>query len=353
MRNERDLSLPTQLLFKNLELIQANNLLVIGAFEVEALLALKSVAKKITLFNFDYAKHQELIRDSGSSENMQFGAWYKPVEKHDGVVVYLPKSEHLIRMVFSMVSDVTEKGGNVYVVGQKTEGIKSQGPTIEEFIGNIKSSESARHSTLYQATMQKPPQGKILSEWAQEFAFDLNGQSYKAVSLPGVFSYGRLDEGTRILLDNAQVDDGVKVLDWGCGSGVIGLVLKKTLPNLSVDMVDSNALAVEAAKMTMSRNNLSSDRIWVSDVFSEVSDTYDLIISNPPFHSGVKTKYSMVEDFIEQARQRLKPQGKLVLVANSFLRYKPLISQSFGHCKIIAESPAYKVYEAVNLTKEK
>lgn len=344
-------SLSTQLLVRDIEILQGNNILVIGAPDAEAIKQMKLQLSEavITLLNFEYNLHIKLKAELGSAEGILFGSWHLPDKRHDSVVVYLPKSEPLINMVLSMVNVITAPGGNVYIVGQKNAGIKSQTKTIERYIGNVEFSDYARHSLLYQAVMARPSlNDNHLWKWAAEYTYELNNESLKIITLPGVFSYGKLDEGTRMLIEGLTVKENSKVLDWGCGCGIIGLVAKKIQTSSKVDMVDSNALALEATKMTMTINGLPTERIWASDVFSDVKDKYDLILSNPPFHSGIETDYDTVEKFISETKAHLHPKGRQRIVANAFLKYRPLIKKAFGNCEIVAENNAYKIYEAVN-----
>ncbi len=349
MRN--DPTLPTQLLVRDIELIKGHNILVIGAPDGRIAEEIKKQLPQavVTMFNFEFNEYQRLLSESGISKHVDFGAWYIPKKIHDAVILYLPKSEALIEMVFNMITTCITSNANVYVVGQKNEGIKSQKETIEKYIGPIGYSDSARHSTIYQASFaQSKTERDTLSKWFGTYEFELKGQTYAAASLPGVFSHGKLDDGTKLLLENLSIQTDSQVLDWGCGSGVIGLVIQKLQPTAQVDMVDSNALALEASRKTMEMHELPFENIWATDVFSEVKGSYDLIISNPPFHSGVGTDYSMVEKFIAEAKTHLNKKGKLLVVANSFLRYKPLIEESFGNCEVLAENKAYKMYQASN-----
>ena len=167
------------------------------------------------------------------------------------------------------------------------------------------------------------------------------------ISLPGVFAYGRLDEGTRLLLATLSDPMPARVLDVGCGTGVIGAVIQKGRPQTRVDMVDVDALALEATRRTLLANGLpvSDERIRPSNIFSAVEGRYDLIVSNPPFHAGVKTDDQMVAAFFAQAAQHLNPGGTLRIVANRFLKYRPLIERQLGACRVVRENRSYCVYE--------
>ena len=76
--------------------------------------------------------------------------------------------------------------------------------------------------------------------------------------------------------------DNINILDIGCGSGVIGLTLKKEFPTSKVDLIDISKEALEVAKENAKLLNLDVNFIE-SDLFENINKKYDIIISNPPY----------------------------------------------------------------------
>ncbi|MCR3766373.1 class I SAM-dependent methyltransferase, partial [Pseudomonas aeruginosa] len=70
------------------------------------------------------------------------------------------------------------------------------------------------------------------------------------------------------------------------------------------------------------------------------------IVSNPPFHQGVHTDYQASERLLQRAAEHLAAGGELRLVANSFLKYPPLIERHLGPCRTLAEGDGFRVYTA-------
>ena len=131
-------------------------------------------------------------------------------------------------------------------------------------------------------------------------------------------------------------------MDFGCGAGVLSCYLLKQHPELSLDMVDINAYALASAELTLAKNDLKAN-VFASDVFSKVDKQYDVLISNPPFHSGQKTNYEAAETFINQSANYLKKKGRLSIVANKFLRYEPLLISTYKQFEEIAADNKFKV----------
>lgn len=138
----------------------------------------------------------------------------------------------------------------------------------------------------------------------------------------GVFCKDYLDYGTRVLLESIPTDKiKGKALDVGCGYGVIGIVLAKVL-NINVDMVDVNRRALHLAKMNIKENGISNVNVFESNVYDNVKDKYDVIITNPPIRAGKKIVY----DIIFGAFEHLNKDGILLFVIRKDQGAKSLIS---------------------------
>jgi 16S rRNA (guanine1207-N2)-methyltransferase len=116
-------------------------------------------------------------------------------------------------------------------------------------------------------------------------------------------------------------------------------------PHLTVDAVDVQSQAVACTQWTLERAGINGS-VWPSDGFASVQKQYPLIVTNPPFHDGMRTDPTMAESFIRDAARHLSPGGELRLVANSFLPYMDVISRYIGHCEILSENNRFRVYRA-------
>lgn len=166
------------------------------------------------------------------------------------------------------------------------------------------------------------------------------------VSLPGVFSHGRLDEGSALLLEETAPLPAGKALDFGCGAGVLSVVLARRNPDSRFELVDIDALALHCARETLQRNGIEA-QVYPSNGLSDVHGRYAAVVSNPPFHTGVRHDTSIAERFFSGISRNLLPGGELRIVANGFLRYPPLIESHIGACRVLRENSRFKVYTAV------
>jgi len=300
--------------------------------------------------NFDFRSqrfHRKKFLETGlDPSRVGFGEWHDPqAPLHDSVIVFLPKGRDLIEYVLRMAAQSIVAGGFVYLVGGNNEGIRSARGVFSEIVGDVVWSEAARHSVVFAARATSGPQRVSPQDFLEDSEFELEGSRISIRTLPGVFSRGRLDDGTKFLLEKLPALTG-RILDFGCGCGIIGAAIKRRSPESVVELLDSSALAVRSAELTFETNAIVDAKIFASDGFSEVEGQFDAIISNPPFHRGVGTDYQVVEQMIRSAKNYLNPGGNLFIVANRFLKYKQVLDANFQSSEVLAENNAYRVYQA-------
>ena len=127
----------------------------------------------------------------------------------------------------------------------------------------------------------------------------------------GVFSKDRVDFGTNVLLNALpDIEDNKKVLDVGCGYGVIGIAIAKSNKKIMVEMVDVNERAVDLAKENINLNKVDNVKVYLSNLYEKVEGTFDYIISNPPIRAGKE----IVHGVAACGYEHLKVGGKIYLV---------------------------------------
>lgn len=137
----------------------------------------------------------------------------------------------------------------------------------------------------------------------------INDVKLKFVTDNGVFSKKGLDFGTRTLLESLKDIKG-DVLDFGCGYGPIGIYVKKKY-ECNVHMIDINERSLNLAKKNAELNNVSVN-IYKSNIYENVNDKFDFIITNPPIRVGKEILYSILFG----AYDYLKEDGKMYIVIN-------------------------------------
>lgn len=263
-----------------------------------------------------------------------------PTRKFANAVLFLPKSKELTAYLLQALAASIEIGGKLYLVGEKKAGIERAAKQLASY-GKVSKLDSARHCQLWQVPITTAIAPASLDDYQQSYKVD----NLTITSYAGVFSHGRLDVGSKLLsqhLNNLPIG---KILDFGCGAGVIGSLLKQRYPQATVYLQDVDAFAIASSKQTLANNKLEAITI-TGDGIHAAPKELQAIISNPPFHQGVKTNYHTTEQLLQHAVDHLVKGGELRLVANSFLKYQPIIEQAFGNCQVLAEANGFKIYRA-------
>ena len=182
------------------------------------------------------------------------------------------------------------------------------------------------------------PRGK------RAFAVTLRGHRFRLVSEAGVFSRSRVDRGTRLLIEALEIGPEDRVLDLGCGYGVVGLVAARLAPRGHVTLVDVNARAVALASENLRANGISNAVTMQSDGYQAVAgEHFHVIALNPPIRAG----RVVVHRLVEQAPDHLYRGGRFHLVARTrqgALRLREKMAKTFGNIEEIAKGGGYRVF---------
>jgi len=176
----------------------------------------------------------------------------------------------------------------------------------------------------------------------------INGITMSFITLPSLFSPAALDAGTRAMLSRAEFRPGDKVLDLGCGWGVVGVYAAKLVGAKNVTMSDVDPAAVELARENARINGVPEIQIIQSDGFAGIDGAgYALILSNPPYHAD----FAVAKGFIEKGFNRLALGGKMMMVTKRREWYKNKFIAVFGGVKV-EEIDGYFVFTAERRAKD-
>jgi len=293
-----------------------------------------------------------------------------PAETYRTVVISLPKGRKLARRWLVEAWGALQFNGELYLAGANTEGIQSVMQDAKSLFGNatvLAYRKGCRMGRMVKQIYPRDAPGRIQSvnvpgkepAWATEngiargswfeFTATVCGVKKSLRSLPGVFSYDRVDEGTALLIQQITPEWvlGKRLLDFGCGYGLIGIMAAR-FGAVWVDMVDVDLSAVAAAQENLVLNQILNAQARPSDVLDAITtERYDLIVSNPPFHAGKQVDYAMAQTFISHSRFILNTGGRLVIVANRFIRYDRLMKDVFGNVAVLVETGKFHLLESV------
>jgi 16S rRNA (guanine1207-N2)-methyltransferase len=156
--------------------------------------------------------------------------------------------------------------------------------------------------------------------------------SLRFVSRPGVFSYGRFDNGARALVETMEIAPGDRILDIGCGCGTNGIwAAKRSGPEGFTAFVDRNVRAVALAEMNARANGVPSFLAVASAQVQGVQPGFDVALANPPYYAQL----NIAQLFIERSRELLRPGRRLYLVTKQPDQVGPMIAESFGQTEVV------------------
>ncbi|HID4048135.1 16S rRNA methyltransferase [Pluralibacter gergoviae] len=287
-----------------------------------------------------YHHWQALSRQMGDRVRFSLIADAADVADCDTLIYYWPKNKPEAQYQLNNILSLMPIGTDVFVVGENRSGVRSAEQMLAEY-APLSKVDSARRCGLYHGRLEKQPTFNADGYWSE---YQLDGLTIK--TLPGVFSRDGLDVGSQLLLSTLTPHTKGKVLDVGCGAGVLSAVLASHSPKVRLSLCDVGASAVEASRATLAANGFEGE-VFASNVFSDVTGRFDMIISNPPFHDGVQTSLEAAQQLIRGAVKHLNSGGELRIVANAFLPYPQVLDDTFGFHEVIAQTGRFKVYKTV------
>jgi 16S rRNA (guanine1207-N2)-methyltransferase len=283
------------------------------------------------------------------------GAAALPDIAADVVAIRMPHEKLALLQLLHDAFAMLKVGGHCYLAGATNEGAKTAARTIAQIFGGtatvaVESGHRILRATKLSETIADADAhtGPYLDAAAfHEQTLELRGDLYTFFSRPGVFSWDHLDEATAILAEHMDVRPTDRVLDLGCGYGVLGIVAGRIAGEHPVTMVDVDSEAVRSAVRSAEAAGLRGARVIGSDAASAVlEESFDLVVTNPPFHVGKATDLSVPIQFIADAFAVLAPGGRLNLVANRTLPYEGAIKFLFGNVATVHDGRRFKVLAA-------
>lgn len=271
------------------------------------------------------------------------------------VAIRMPQERLALLQLLHDAFTLLQVGGHCYLAGATNEGAKTASRTVARLFGNVATVAVESGHRLLRATKlagtiadADAPASPYLDAAAfHEQTQELRGGPYIFSSRPGVFSWDHLDEATALLVEHMEVRADDRVLDLGCGYGVLGVVAGRIAREHPVTMLDVDSEAVRSAARSAESAGLGTARVVGSDAASAVlQESFDLVVTNPPFHVGKTTDLSVPIQFIADAFAVLGPGGRLNLVANRTLPYEGAIRYLFGNVVTVHDGRRFKVLSA-------
>ncbi|MEY9989263.1 23S rRNA (guanine1835-N2)-methyltransferase [Streptomyces sp. V4I8] len=275
-----------------------------------------------------------------------------PPERVDVLLVRVPKSLALLEDQLLRLAPAVHEETVVVGTGMVKEIHTSTLQLFERILGPTRTSLAEKKARLIFCTPRSSVE-RPANPWP--YTYDLpdgigtvSGRT--VVNHAGVFCADRLDIGTRFFLGHLPGSRGAqRVVDLGCGNGVVGTAMALANPAAEVLFVDESFQAVASAEATYKANGVPGHAEFrVGDGLAGVpAGSVDLVLNNPPFHSHQATTDATAWRMFTGARRALRPGGELWVIGNRHLGYHVKLRRLFGNSQLVASDPKFVVLKAV------
>ncbi|GGQ72837.1 ribosomal RNA large subunit methyltransferase G [Streptomyces flaveolus] len=275
-----------------------------------------------------------------------------PPGRIDVLLVRVPKSLALLEDQLLRLAPAVHEGTVVVGTGMVKEIHTSTLALFERIIGPTRTSLAEKKARLVFSTPD-PARARPANPWPLSYPLPegigaLSGRT--VVNHAGVFCADRLDIGTRLFLQHLPDGRGARrVVDLGCGNGVVGTAVALADPDAEVLFTDESFQAVASAEATYKANGVPGQAEFrVGDGLAGVPDgSVDLVLNNPPFHSHQATTDATAWRMFTGAKRVLRPGGELWVVGNRHLGYHVKLRRLFGNSHLVASDRKFVVLKAV------
>ncbi|RSN98772.1 50S rRNA methyltransferase [Streptomyces sp. WAC 05379] len=275
-----------------------------------------------------------------------------PPDRVDVLLVRVPKSLALLEDQLQRLAPAVHEGTVVVGTGMVKEIHTSTLQLFERILGPTRTSLAERKARLIFCTPE-PSLERAANPWPYAYTLPdgIGAVSQgRVVNHAGVFCADRLDIGTRFFLGHLPDGKGAqRVVDLGCGNGIVGTAVGLANPEAEVLFVDESFQAVASAEATYRANGVPGHAEFrVGDGMAGVpAGTVDLVLNNPPFHSHQATTDATAWRMFTGAKRALRPGGELWVIGNRHLGYHVKLRRLFGNSELVAGDPKFVVLRAV------
>ncbi|MFD7440028.1 methyltransferase [Streptomyces sp. NPDC059909] len=278
-------------------------------------------------------------------------------DRIDVLLVRVPKSLALLEDQLQRLAPRLHANTLVVGTGMVTEIHTSTLKLFERIVGPTRTSLAVKKARLIFCTPDPAltQSGSGAGEpWPRRYDLppDIGVMSGRPVTNhAGIFCAERLDIGTRFFLQHLPHGRGpLRVVDLGCGNGVVGTAVAVANPEADVVFTDESYQAVASAEATFRANAgpAAKAEFLVGDALSGVErGSVDLVLNNPPFHTHRALTDSISWRMFTGSRAVLRPGGELWVIGNRHLGYHVRLRRLFGNCETVASNPKFVVLRAV------
>ncbi|GAA3911924.1 class I SAM-dependent methyltransferase [Litoribacillus peritrichatus] len=270
----------------------------------------------------------------------------------EAILYRVSKEKAVVHHIINQSASVLKEGGLLYLAGGKHEGIKTYTDKAAKYLNCDKQIEKL-NKDLWLASLHNhhSDQTKLDDKNYSELTTIGTNNGLTFISKPGVFGWNKIDQGSDLLIEQMpefikrqNISDDLKtgrVLDLGCGYGYL-LANMKPYGFSTFVGTDNNASAIAAIQATLAANDMEAD-IIPANCADTITDPFDAIVCNPPFHQGFSVENEMTDRFLATTRRLLVSGGAALFVVNAFIPLEEKAKKYFKRIDLLAHNKSFKV----------
>lgn len=264
------------------------------------------------------------------------------------VVIKVSKYQALLEQQLLALRQVVTPATRILAAGKAKDIHTSTLKLFEKYLGETRTSLAWKKARLIHCTpaAERPPlPNPFPTVWP------LEGSGVLIHNHANVFSRTSLDIGARFMLDNLPIHSARRVIDLGCGNGVLGLSLLARDSEAEVTFIDESYMAVASARLNVEHNlpdALPRAHFLVNNCLDGVpAGSADRILCNPPFHQLQAITDHIAWQMFTDAHRVLPQGGELWIVGNRHLDYHNKLKRLFGNAQVVASNSKFVILKAI------
>jgi 23S rRNA (guanine1835-N2)-methyltransferase len=266
----------------------------------------------------------------------------------DCVLIKIPKTLALLEYQLYTLRAILHHDSRIVAAGMARNIHSSTLELFETILGPTTTTRAVKKSRMV-LVQRDHSLNEGQSRYPDSFELEVD-RSYRIVNHASLFSRDRLDPGSRLLLEHMPTDESYhRIVDLGCGNGVLGLIAAALNPDATLLFCDESHMAIASARENF-HAAFADTRVAefrVDDCLQGVDrDSRDLVLINPPFHQQHSVGDAIAWQMFKDARRVLVAGGELRIVGNRHLGLHAKLKKLFGNCTTIAANKKFVILSA-------